>query len=61
MTTSLTLPDGTIAYLNSESSLSYPSRFNGDFRKVKLSGEAYFEVAKIRKRNLSFLLHINHR
>ena len=38
MTTSLTLPDGTIVYLNSESSLSYPSRFNGD--------EAYFEVAK---------------
>ena len=33
-------------YLNSESSLSYPSRFNGDFRKVTLSGEAYFEVAK---------------
>ena len=26
MTTSLTLPDGTIVYLNSESSLSYPSR-----------------------------------
>ena len=37
---------GTIVYLNSESSLSYPSRFNGDFRKVTLSGEAYFEVAK---------------
>ena len=46
MTTSLTLPDGTIVYLNSESSLSYPSRFNGDVRKVTLSGEAYFEVAK---------------
>lgn len=46
MTTSLTLPDGTIVYLNSEFSLSYPSRFNGDFRKVTLSGEAYFEVAK---------------
>ena len=46
MTTSLTLPDGTIVYLNSESSLSNPSRFNGDFRKVTLSGEAYFEVAK---------------
>ena len=46
MTTSLTLPDGTIVYLNSESSLSYTSRFNGDFRKVTLSGEAYFEVAK---------------
>lgn len=46
MTTSLTLPDGTIVYLNSESSLSYPSRFNRDFRRVTLSGEAYFEVAK---------------
>lgn len=46
MTTSLTLPDGTIVYLNSESSLSYPSHFNGDFRRVTLSGEAYFEVAK---------------
>ena len=46
MTTSLTLPDGTIVYLNSESSLAYPSRFNGDFRRVTLSGEAYFEVAK---------------
>ena len=46
MTTSLTLPDGTIVYLNSEYSLSYPSRFNGDFRRVTLSGEAYFEVAK---------------
>ena len=46
MTTSLTLPDGTIVYLNSGSSLSYSSRFNGDFRKVTLSGEAYFEVAK---------------
>lgn len=46
MTTSLTLPDGTIVYLNSESSLFYPSRFNGDFRRVTLSGEAYFEVAK---------------
>ena len=46
MTTSLTLPDGTIVYLYSESSLSIASRFNGDFRRVTLSGEAYFEVAK---------------
>ena len=42
----LFIPLLTIVYLNSESSLSYPSRFNGDFRKVTLSGEAYFEVAK---------------
>lgn len=44
--TSLTLPDGTVAYLNSESSLSYPSSFSGDIREVTLSGEAYFEVTK---------------
>lgn len=46
MTTSLTLPDGTIVFLNSESRLSYPSSFEGDTRNVILRGEAYFEVAK---------------
>ena len=44
--TSLTLPDGTLVYLNSESTLSYPSRFDNDTRNVTLQGEAYFEVAK---------------
>jgi ferric-dicitrate binding protein FerR (iron transport regulator) len=52
MMTSLTLPDGTLVYLNSESTLSYPSRFDNDTRNVTLQGEAYFEVAKNRKRNL---------
>ncbi|WP_303011909.1 FecR domain-containing protein [uncultured Bacteroides sp.] len=46
MTTSLTLPDGTLVFLNSESTLAYPSRFDGDARNVTLQGEAYFEVAK---------------
>ncbi|MDC2624534.1 FecR family protein [Bacteroides ovatus] len=46
MMTSLTLPDGTLVYLNSESTLSYPSRFDNDTRNVTLQGEAYFEVAK---------------
>lgn len=46
MTTTLDLPDGTTVYLNSESSLQYPSYFEGDQRRVKLSGEAYFAVAK---------------
>lgn len=46
MTTSLTLPDGTLVFLNSESTLSYPSHFDGDTRNVNLQGEAYFEVAK---------------
>ena len=38
--------DGTLVYLNSESTLSYPSRFDNDTRNVTLQGEAYFEVAK---------------
>lgn len=46
MMTSLTLPDGTLVFLNSESTLSYPSRFGEDMRRVTLQGEAYFEVAK---------------
>ena len=46
MMTSLTLHDGTLVYLNSESTLSYPSRFDNDTRNVTLQGEAYFEVAK---------------
>lgn len=46
MSSSLTLPDGTLVYLNSSSSLTYPATFNGDTRNVSLKGEAYFEVSK---------------
>ena len=46
MTTRLTLPDGTLVYLNSGSVLSYPSKFVEEIRSVSLSGEAYFEVVK---------------
>lgn len=46
MTTSIVLPDSTVVWLNSESSLRYPSSFNGDLRNVELVGEAYFDVAK---------------
>ena len=40
------LPDGTNVWLNSATSLTYPSEFLGKERKVILNGEAYFEVAK---------------
>jgi ferric-dicitrate binding protein FerR (iron transport regulator) len=39
-----TLPDGTIVTLNTGATLSYPSRFEGSFRRVTLKGEAWFEV-----------------
>ena len=42
----ITLPDGTQAWLNAASTLMYPSCFSGTERLVKLTGEAYFSVAK---------------
>lgn len=42
----ITLPDGTKAWLNAASKLNYPSHFTGKERRVELTGEAYFEVAK---------------
>lgn len=53
----LTLPDGTLVYLNSASSLTYPTKFAGKDRKVILSGEAYFEVAKNPK--MPFIVNVN--
>ncbi|MBO9631634.1 MAG: FecR domain-containing protein [Chitinophagaceae bacterium] len=42
------LPDGTHVWLNSASSLTYPTVFTGKERVVSMTGEAYFEVAKNR-------------
>lgn len=43
---SITLSDGTVVYLNSESELRYPVKFVGEDRRVYLSGEAYFDVTQ---------------
>lgn len=45
MRTHFNLPDGSVAYLNSGSILSYPFPFDKGERRVVLSGEAYFKVA----------------
>lgn len=41
------LPDGTGVWLNAESSITFPTRFNRKERTVSTTGEVYFEVAKL--------------
>ena len=61
------LPDGTRVWLNASSSLTYPTQFATGGRRVTLSGEAYFEVAKVvskesrnGNRRIAFLVQTDH-
>jgi len=42
----VTLDDGTSVWLNSRSTLTYPTSFISEKRVVKLNGEGYFDVEK---------------
>jgi transmembrane sensor len=42
----LILADGSKVWLNSASSLRFPTSFTGNSRDVELDGEGYFEIAK---------------
>lgn len=46
----ITLQDGTEVWLNAQSTLKYPSHFSKKNRKVRITGEAFFNVAQERKR-----------
>ncbi|MDB4903660.1 MAG: fec operon regulator FecR [Mucilaginibacter sp.] len=51
----ITLSDGSIVTLNSETTLKYPPIFTGQTREVYLDGEAFFDVAKDHKH--PFIVH----
>ena len=42
----LVLPDGSTVWLNAASSIRFPTAFVGNERRVEVTGEAYFEIAK---------------
>jgi ferric-dicitrate binding protein FerR (iron transport regulator) len=43
----LSLPDGSKVWLNSASSITFPTAFTGNERKVSVTGEAYFEIVPL--------------
>ncbi|QEC43126.1 FecR family protein [Pseudobacter ginsenosidimutans] len=53
------LPDGTMAWLNAASSITYPVQFKGKERNVSVQGEVYFEVAK--NASMPFRVTVNDR
>lgn len=42
----LVLADGSLVWLNAASSITYPTAFVGQERRVSITGEAYFEVSE---------------
>ncbi len=51
------LPDGSQVWLNAASSLRFPTSFKGSERRVEITGEAYFEVAK--NKQMPFIVKVN--
>jgi len=53
----IVLPDGSKVWLNTVSSLRFPTAFTGEERIVELTGEAYFEIEK--NERMPFRVHVN--
>lgn len=51
----IVLADGSEIWLNSNTRITYPDNFNRTNREIKLSGEAYFKVAK--NKDLPFVIN----
>ncbi|RYU97175.1 FecR family protein [Emticicia agri] len=52
-----TLPDGSVVFLNANTTITYPENFKGDMREVNLTGEAFFDIK--RDETKAFLIHAN--
>ncbi|MBL1409458.1 FecR family protein [Sphingobacterium faecale] len=50
------LPDGSKLWLNANSELEFPDRFSSNERRIKLTGEGYFEIQKSK---LPFIIETN--
>jgi transmembrane sensor len=53
----LKLADGTVAWLNASSSITFPTAFAGSARNITTTGEVYLEVATDKK--LPFVVNVN--
>lgn len=53
----LTLADGSQVWLNAASSIRFPASFTGKERRVEITGEVYFEVAK--NQSMPFIVSVN--
>jgi transmembrane sensor len=51
------LPDGSMVWLNAASSLRFPTSFAGKERRVQITGEVYFEIAK--DKAMPFIVSVN--
>ncbi len=55
--TTVTLYDGTKIWLNSGSTLTFPSEFEENKREISITGEMYIEVAENKKSTFFLLKH----